>query len=147
MSNKTLLLVTAVITLTAGLWAAWEYWPPLLGYRANRALAGARDEVRKYLTGTQSLDTSARRLAIRLEAWQQLGDRARPAPRLGPGALVAETFALPPASFAPDDPRINAVYFRAMKLSIPAEASPAFKEAVARQLESAAAAARAKRPQ
>ncbi len=145
MSNKTLLLVTAIITLTVGLWAGWEYWPPLLGYRADRALARARDEVRKYVTGTQSLDTSARRLATRLEEWQRLSDRARPAPTVGPGTLVAETFDLTPAGFAPDDPRIHDVYFRAMKLSIPAEASPAFKEAVARQLDSAAAAARAKR--
>ena len=146
MSNKTLLLATAVIALTVGLWAAWEYWPPLLGYRADRALAGARNEVRKYLAGTQSLDTSARRLATRLEEWQRLSDRARPAPTLAPGTLVAKTFDLTPAGFASDDPRINDVYFLAMKVSIPAEASPAFKEAVARQLDSVAAAARAKRP-
>jgi len=100
MSNKTLLLVAAVITHGWTLGRV-QYWHPLLGYRANRALAGARDEVRKYLTGTQSLDTSARRLATRLEAWQQLSDRARPAPRLGPGTLVAETFDLTPVGFAP----------------------------------------------
>jgi hypothetical protein len=128
-----------------GLLAAWEYWPPLLGYRADRALAGARDQVRKYLTGTQSLDTSARRLATRLQDWQRLTERARPAPPLEPGTLVATTFNLTPAGFASDDPRIDDLYFRAMMLSVPADASPAFKEAVARQLDSVAAAARAKR--
>ena len=144
MIRKMSLLASAFVIIGVALWAAWQYWPPLLTYRARWALDDARGEVRKYLTGVQPLDTSARRLASELQDWLRLTDRFRPLRPTGPGSLVGETFDLTPAGFSSDDPRIEQLYLRAMIFMIPKDASPAFRERAMQQLDSTADAIRAK---
>jgi len=121
------LLLLAVV-LAGGFVVAWQSWPPLLKYREKRLMAAYNGEIRRYLSGSDSLDVAAHRLArviLRLgpilERQQWMEGAARE------GGSMAITALESPPDTPRDDPRVEELILNAFKLSNPPEVSEAFK--------------------
>src|SRR5262245_57035633 len=137
--RSTLIGAASLTVLTAGVFAlAWNFWPPLLHYRDNRALNRARSVVRDYLAGKESRTLATHHLASALSEWEGLW--ASPVHSAVPpsgGSLQAEAISLAPDGVSEDDPRIVDLYIEAMKAMIPADASPTFRSQVEAMWDSA----------
>ncbi len=142
-NGRTLVLALLAIASAGGLWAAWEFFPPVLRYRETVAISAPRTAVRSYLDGRQPLDTAAKQLAFALEQWRRLWDRRQPP--VAQGSLVADAIDLTPPGFTKNDPRIDLIQIRAMRFTIPPGVSAEFRAAFERQLDSLEAAHRARR--
>lgn len=121
------LLVLAGIVAGAAVYA-WHSWPPVLKYREKRLNAAYDREIRRYLSGSDSLDVAAHRLARVIIKLGILMDRQQSMARADqPGSFVTITTIDHAPDIPRDDPRVEELVLNAFKFANPPGVSEGFR--------------------
>jgi hypothetical protein len=118
-------LLILALGLAAGFAVAWQYWSPFLRYRERRLRAEYNSEIRRYLSGSDSLGVAAHRLAqVTLEIESIIARQPSPAAEAGSMTITA----LDDPDIPQNDPRVDELVLNAFKLANPPGVPEAFRQ-------------------